>query len=125
MVFSSDEVRLASIAWHEALARACAQRLPILFVSQSDTPVWAGEPQRTVQDREAGLKAQAGGLPEIAVDGNDVVAVYRVATEAIAHARRGNGPTLIECQAERSRGPRPYPQDGGLPRAQGLVPRRK
>jgi pyruvate dehydrogenase E1 component alpha subunit len=37
-------------------------------------------------------------LPSISVDGNDVVAVYRVATEAIAHARKGHGPTLIDCQ---------------------------
>jgi pyruvate dehydrogenase E1 component alpha subunit len=37
------------------------------------------------------------------VDGNDVVAVYRVATESIAHARKGNGPTLIECMIERSK----------------------
>jgi pyruvate dehydrogenase E1 component alpha subunit len=36
-------------------------------------------------------------FPAITVDGNDVVAVYRVASEAIAHARRGSGPTLIEC----------------------------
>jgi pyruvate dehydrogenase E1 component alpha subunit len=36
------------------------------------------------------------------VDGNDVVAVYRVATEAIVHARKGNGPTLIECRFDRS-----------------------
>ena len=33
----------------------------------------------------------------IPVDGADVVAVYRVATESISHARRGNGPTLIDC----------------------------
>jgi TPP-dependent pyruvate/acetoin dehydrogenase alpha subunit len=32
------------------------------------------------------------------VDGNDVVAVYRVASEAIAHARKGHGPTLIDCR---------------------------
>jgi pyruvate dehydrogenase E1 component alpha subunit len=31
------------------------------------------------------------------VDGRDVVAVYRVATESVTHARKGNGPTLIEC----------------------------
>ncbi|MGA3136616.1 MAG: thiamine pyrophosphate-dependent enzyme [Terracidiphilus sp.] len=43
-------------------------------------------------------------FPAITVDGNDIVAVYRVASEAIAHARKGNGPTLIECQTGRSDG---------------------
>jgi TPP-dependent pyruvate/acetoin dehydrogenase alpha subunit len=40
-------------------------------------------------------------FPGITVDGNDVVAVYRVAQEAIARARRGQGPTLIECKTYR------------------------
>jgi pyruvate dehydrogenase E1 component alpha subunit len=42
------------------------------------------------------------GIPVIPVDGNDVVAVYRVSTEAITHARKGNGPTLIDCIFEPS-----------------------
>ena len=43
-------------------------------------------------------RAHDYGLPGITVDGEDVVAVYRVVSEAISHARRGNGPTLIECR---------------------------
>jgi pyruvate dehydrogenase E1 component alpha subunit len=42
--------------------------------------------------------AQDCGFPGVTVDGDDAVAVYRVATEAMAHARRGSGPTLIECK---------------------------
>jgi pyruvate dehydrogenase E1 component alpha subunit len=89
-------------SWHEALAKARIQQLPILFVSHCTNP--AEPPSLNLQTGfgEIGLKAQDRGLPEIAVDGNDVVAVYRVATEAIAHARRGNGPTLIKCQVELS-----------------------
>jgi pyruvate dehydrogenase E1 component alpha subunit len=47
---------------------------------------------------EIAAKAELCGFPAIAVDGNDVVAVYRVATESIARARRGGGPTLITCK---------------------------
>jgi pyruvate dehydrogenase E1 component alpha subunit len=47
------------------------------------------------------VKAQSYGIPGITVDGNDVVAVYRVAQEAIARARRGQGPTLIEAKTYR------------------------
>jgi pyruvate dehydrogenase E1 component alpha subunit len=68
----------------EALRQAGAERLPILFVRQtshlSEWPVGA-----------------VSILPFIPVDGRDVVAIYRVATESITHARKGNGPTLIDC----------------------------
>jgi TPP-dependent pyruvate/acetoin dehydrogenase alpha subunit len=43
-------------------------------------------------------KAKDFGFPGITVDGADAVAVYRAATESMAHARRGNGPTLVECK---------------------------
>ena len=80
----------ASGAWKEALAFAGAHRLPILFVD-SGTP----------QTRESAGKAEAHDFPCITADRNDVVAVYRVASEAISHARKGNGPTLIECMTYR------------------------
>ncbi len=71
-----------SPAWQEALASAELHDLPMIFLS------WNHPAQKTRTHR----------FPTIPVDGNDVVAVYRVACEAIAHARMGNGPTLIECQ---------------------------
>lgn len=50
-------------------------------------------------------QATARDFPAITVDGDDVVAVYRVASEAIAHARRGSGPTLIECVGGKANDP--------------------
>jgi pyruvate dehydrogenase E1 component alpha subunit len=104
VVFSNDGSG-ALDSWQEALTRARIQQLPILFVSfvsHNNSPAEPEIPNRKTGVEEIGLKAQARELPVIAVDGNDVVAVYRVATEAIAHARKGNGPTLIECHTERS-----------------------
>ncbi|HMD76167.1 MAG TPA: thiamine pyrophosphate-dependent enzyme [Terracidiphilus sp.] len=75
--------------WQEALCFAGLHGLPMIFVS------WI---------LSIPLKTDAYAFPAITVDGNDVVAVYRVASEAIAHARKGNGPTLIECQTGRSDG---------------------
>jgi pyruvate dehydrogenase E1 component alpha subunit len=72
---------------HEAMRQAGKRNLPILFVCYSDS-----------DSREICLKAQECGFPGVSVDGDDAVAVYRVATEAIAHARRGSGPTLIDCK---------------------------
>jgi pyruvate dehydrogenase E1 component alpha subunit len=70
--------------WQKALRFAGLRNLPMIFLSWNHIP----------------LKTKAHGLPAITVDGNDVVAVYRVACEAIAHARMGSGPTLIECQTD-------------------------
>jgi len=87
--------------WHEALNFAGVQDLPIIFACQNN--LWAESVSLKLQTKveDIALKAQAYGFPGITVDGNDVVAVYRVASEAIARARRGGGPTLIECKTYR------------------------
>jgi TPP-dependent pyruvate/acetoin dehydrogenase alpha subunit len=71
------------------------RQLPILFVRQTSLPA---KPQGKKQTGAA----EISGIPVIPVDGNDVVAVYRVSTEVVTHARKGNGPTLIDCIFEPS-----------------------
>jgi hypothetical protein len=71
----------------KALRRAARERAPLLFVCSNE-----GE------ERNLAAVADGCGLPGIAVDCEDAVAIYRVASESLAHARRGNGPTLIECR---------------------------
>jgi TPP-dependent pyruvate/acetoin dehydrogenase alpha subunit len=80
-------------AWQKALNLASAQSLPILFVSfnRLQRSGW------TIDTTGTPPKKRGYAIPSINVDGNDVVVVYRVASEAIAHARKGHGPTLIEC----------------------------
>ncbi len=87
--------------WHEALNFAGVHDLPIVFVCQNN--LWAESVNLSLQTKvpDISIKAQSYGFPGITVDGNDVVAVYRVAQEAIARARRGQGPTLIECKTYR------------------------
>jgi pyruvate dehydrogenase E1 component alpha subunit len=80
----------------EALNAASDRQLPILFVRQTRLTT---EPPRGKKQTGA---AEISGIPVIPVDGSDVVAVYRVSTEAITHARKGNGPTLIDCIFEPS-----------------------
>ncbi len=89
-LFFSSGHRRAQASWMKTLHLAAEHNLPILFVFLNAAPPAAGE---AIQ-----LKIKDYALPVINVDGNDVVAVYRVASEAIAHARRGNGPTLIDCR---------------------------
>ncbi|MHB1024019.1 MAG: thiamine pyrophosphate-dependent enzyme [Acidobacteriaceae bacterium] len=73
----------------EPLGFASRNELPILYVTESSADK---EPEVPFPAR-----AHAYGMPGITVDGYDVIAVYRVAQEAIGHARCGLGPTLVEC----------------------------
>lgn len=77
----------AGALWHQSLHETVSKRLPILFVCRADAKAGSGIPF-----------APDFPFPAIVVDCNDVVAIYRVASEAVTHARRGNGPTLIVCQ---------------------------
>jgi TPP-dependent pyruvate/acetoin dehydrogenase alpha subunit len=106
VVAFSEAAAAARGFWQEALNFAGSQNLPILFVCQNN--LWSEPESRKTQaqDEDIASKAQAYGFPGIAVDGNDVVAVYRVACEAVAHARLGHGPTLIECKTYRTHGRR-------------------
>ena len=87
--------------WHEALNFAGVHNLPIVFVVQNN--LWAESVTVKLQTKveDISVKAQGYGFPGITVDGNDVVAVYRVAQESIHRARNGGGPTLIEAKTYR------------------------
>jgi pyruvate dehydrogenase E1 component alpha subunit len=82
----------ASVFAREALTFAAAQELPLIFVCDS-----MNETGRSRAASAAG-QAKACGVPAIAVDGSDAVAVYRVASESCSRARKGRGPTLIDCR---------------------------
>ena len=85
-------------SWQKALNLAAAHNLPILFVSLHSLDPEPKGPERHPWVEDIPLKTKNYAFPAITVDGNDAVAVYRVASEAIAHARKGHGPTLIVCR---------------------------
>lgn len=87
--------------FHEGLNMAGAARLPAVFICQNNQ--WAISVPLQAQTGAASLaqKAVAYGMEGIQVDGNDVLAVYRATREALARARSGGGPTLIECLTYR------------------------
>lgn len=84
-------------SWSRALSIARVRGLPLIFVLQHGSPTATSASARRHKIHNIASKAQAIGIPAMAVDGNDAVAVYRVAHESIARARKGRGPTLIEC----------------------------
>jgi pyruvate dehydrogenase E1 component alpha subunit len=61
-------------------------------------------------------RAAGYGIPGVTVDGTDVLAVYRAAREALGRARRGEGPTLIECKTMRIRGHSEHDDASYVPR---------
>jgi pyruvate dehydrogenase E1 component alpha subunit len=87
--------------FHEALNFAAVFQTPVIFVCQNNQ--WAISIPLAQQTRSQTLaqKALAYGLPGIQVDGNDILAVYAAAQEAVQRARSGDGPTLIECVTYR------------------------
>lgn len=85
-------------SWSEALQIASTHGLPMVFVNYVSRD-WNGSARRFgTPDTEEAPGPENTWFPTIAVDCNDVVAVYRVANEAISRARLGRGPTLIECR---------------------------
>ncbi len=87
--------------FHEGLNFASVFQVPAIFVCQNNH--WAISIPRSKQTRSKTLaqKALAYGMPGIQVDGNDILAVYVAAQEAVKRARSGGGPTLIECVTYR------------------------
>jgi len=87
--------------FHEALNFAGVQRLPIVYVCLNN--LWAESVPIRLQTALKNLsdRAKAYGFPGVSLDGNDVLAVYDAASQAIVRARSGEGPTLLECKTYR------------------------
>jgi pyruvate dehydrogenase E1 component alpha subunit len=87
--------------FHEAMNFAAVYQSPVIFVCQNNQ--WAISVPRRKQTRSKTIaqKALAYGMPGIQVDGNDILAVYVAAKEAVERARDGGGPTLIESVTYR------------------------
>lgn len=90
--------------FHEALNMASIWKLPVIFVCENNHFGISMSQSRHQAIKDIADRAAAYGIPGVAVDGNDVMAVYEAANEAVARARKGQGPTLIECKTWRWRG---------------------
>jgi 2-oxoisovalerate dehydrogenase E1 component len=90
-------------AFHEGLNMAAIWKLPVLFVCENNQFATEVPFAYSSGIPDVGRRAANYGLPGFEVDGNDVLAVTEVAREAVARARSGGGPTLIECKTYRTR----------------------
>jgi len=90
--------------FHEAINFAAVHKLPVITIVENNqwaygTPVELECPTPDVAERARGF-----GIPGLVADGQDVFDVYDKVTQAVAHARAGNGPSIIECKTFRAYG---------------------
>ncbi|MCA9264735.1 MAG: dehydrogenase E1 component subunit alpha/beta [Planctomycetales bacterium] len=90
-------------AFHEGLNMASIWKLPVLFVCENNQYATEVPFDYSSGIPDVGRRAANYGMPGYEVDGNDVLEVYRLAGEAVARGRAGEGPTLLECKTYRTR----------------------
>ena len=89
---------------HEGLNFAAIHKLPFIFVVENNGYAISVPLARQVAGSSVAHRAAGYGIPGIEVDGNDVLACYVAARDAVARARAGEGPTLIEAKVHRLTG---------------------
>jgi len=91
-------------AFHEALNMAAIWKLPVVFVCENNKYGMSVSTERSMAISNISDRAQGYGMPGVSVDGNNIADVAEAIDEAVARARRGDGPTLVECKTYRTRG---------------------
>ncbi|MFZ0332866.1 MAG: thiamine pyrophosphate-dependent dehydrogenase E1 component subunit alpha [Candidatus Acidiferrales bacterium] len=91
-------------AFHEGLNFAATQRAPLVLVVENNQWAYSTPVAKQVPIHDLADRAKAYGIASSIVDGNDVVAVYQTAREAVDRCRAGNGPVLIEAKTMRMKG---------------------
>ncbi|HLY46776.1 MAG TPA: thiamine pyrophosphate-dependent dehydrogenase E1 component subunit alpha [Stellaceae bacterium] len=90
--------------FHECLNIAATWKLPMLYVCENNMYAANTAAAATHALSDVAARAAGYGIPGVVVDGNDIFAVYQAANRAVERARRGEGPSLIECKTYRWRG---------------------
>ena len=98
--------------FHEAHNVSSLWKLPVVFVCENNLYGISVSVKKSTSVGDIAVRAQGYNMPGVVVDGMDVLAVYKAAKEAVERARRGEGPSLLECKTYRflghSRGDPPY-----------------
>jgi TPP-dependent pyruvate/acetoin dehydrogenase alpha subunit len=90
--------------FHEALNFAGVQRLPVVFVCENNLYAYSVPVEKSMAIDDVADRAESYGFEGVSINGNDVLAVYQSTQGALARARNGEGPTLIECKTYRWHG---------------------
>lgn len=90
-------------AFHEGLNLAAIWKLPVLFVCENNQFATEVPFSYAAGNPAVASRAVSYGMPGVEIDGNDAVAVWQAAGQAVRRARAGDGPTLLECKTYRTR----------------------
>ena len=90
--------------FHEGLNFAGVQQLPVIFICENNQYAYSVPIERSMAIDDVAERAHGYGFDGVAINGNDVLAVYQATQGALARARGGGGPTLIECKTYRWHG---------------------
>jgi len=111
MLKKSDQVAVAFFgdgatnngSFHEGLNLATVWDLPVLFVCENNQYATEVAFSSVTKQPSVAAKGASYGINTVELDGNDVLAIYQAAGEAVRRARAGSGPTLLECKTYRTR----------------------
>ena len=98
--------------FHESINIAAAWKLPVVYVCENNLYAAQTGQMATHAMPDVAGRAAGYGIPGVVIDGNDIFAVHEAAGTAVARARAGEGPTLIECKTYRHR---PHTERKGQP----------
>ncbi|MFX0003602.1 MAG: thiamine pyrophosphate-dependent dehydrogenase E1 component subunit alpha [Candidatus Hodarchaeota archaeon] len=86
---------------HESMNLAAIWKLPVIFVLENNQYGWSTPANYASPIEHLSIRAQGYGMKGITIDGNDVIEVFKTIKEAVDLARKGGGPTLVECKTFR------------------------
>jgi pyruvate dehydrogenase E1 component alpha subunit len=90
--------------FHESINMASTWKLPVIFICENNLYAMGTRQSRVMAIENVADRATAYGIPGVVVDGNDVLAVYEATQRTVERARKGEGPTLVECKTYRHKG---------------------
>jgi len=90
--------------FHESINIASIWNLPVIFICENNLYAMGTRQSRVMAIENIADRAIGYGIPGVSVDGNDILSIYEVAQNAVERARKGEGPTLIECKTYRHKG---------------------
>jgi len=91
-------------AFHEGMNMAAVWKLPVIYVLENNMYAISVASAKSTRLKDISERAAAYGMASAVADGMDVLSVYQAVSDAAARARRGEGPTIVECKTYRFRG---------------------
>ena len=90
--------------WHEGVNFAAVQKLPVVYLCNNNQYAYSTPLNRQMAVEKVADRMSGYGIPAETIDGNDVLLVHQATRRAVAHARAGRGPYMIECKTFRMTG---------------------